>query len=231
MPCSTVSPRPRRREAGRQFRDFDRARTAIRRTISIREARVPARFSPPSRTVSYSPGGRGTRRDGLARREPRLPGGFWQGNLLQRDLFFCTKPHRGRGEGTDRKDLGGAQNGPDPLVMKAALISSGRASELFSDSARNSLKSRAVDTRMARGRYQPDEPAREYRQNPRWRVGLVSSVHRWKSPNCIVNAISSPRREFFLVSSRNQAYARKCEAASGIAARAMAARSPPHVGT
>jgi hypothetical protein len=34
---------------------------------------------------------------------------------------------------------------------------------------------RAVSARAAPWRYQPDAPAREYRQNPRWRVGLVWS--------------------------------------------------------
>ena len=75
-------------------------------------------------------------RHSVARLEPRLPGGFWQGNRPQRDLFFCTKPHRGRGEGTDRNDLGRAQIPPYPLVTKVAMILSGPASGLFSSSVR-----------------------------------------------------------------------------------------------
>jgi hypothetical protein len=78
---------------GPEIQDFEET---LRASLDDRNGKgvLTTRPSPPLRNVSFSLGGRGTRRArlGYARLEPRLPGGFWQGNRPQRDPVFFLAP-------------------------------------------------------------------------------------------------------------------------------------------
>jgi hypothetical protein len=96
MPIETVSAPAYRlvlipkKYTPRTFPHSDRTFAAFSRMIFVGEGSL----SPSFRSASYCPGGRGPRRIGGAcpRREPRLPGEFWQGIGQGRSRFFKKPP-------------------------------------------------------------------------------------------------------------------------------------------
>jgi hypothetical protein len=90
--------------AGPEFQDFENDERASEDDISGRRTCRPARPSPPFRKVSYSPGGRGTRRAETSRLDgsPVFPGNFGK-EMARNETRFWEKPPGGPGEGTAKQ--------------------------------------------------------------------------------------------------------------------------------